>query len=108
MKNPSFIPGPWQAREFAKNEWAIEGAGQMPHAFVAPQVHHTNADEDDPVDVSIARANARLIAAAPELLAAAEMVVAHFNGMKRGALSPSLTKAVDASNAAIAKAKGIR
>jgi hypothetical protein len=52
------------------------------------------------------KANARLIAAAPELLAAAEMVVAHFNGMKRGALSPSLTRAVDASNAAIQKAKG--
>ena len=46
----------------------------------------------------------RLIVAAPQLLFGCQKIVAHFNGMKRGALSPSLTAAVDFCNQAIEQA----
>ena len=42
----------------------------MPHANVFPRRCHTDPKDDDPKDFPNARANAKLIAASPKLLAA--------------------------------------
>ena len=68
------LPGPWQAREYLPHCWAVEQPGHVPHATVFPRNANTDPDRDDPRDVSIAAANARLIAAAPALLAACRAV----------------------------------
>ncbi|MCC6355226.1 MAG: hypothetical protein IT577_15145 [Verrucomicrobiae bacterium] len=68
------LPGPWQSREYLPHCWAIEQPGHMPHATVHPRIAHADPEDDDPADVRVAAANARLIAAAPNLLAACRAV----------------------------------
>ena len=76
-------PGPWTADEMA-TEFTIYGGGLM-----VADVHKDVMELDDEM-----RANARLIAAAPDLLAACELMVA--SGIRGNATL----------NAAIAKARG--
>lgn len=98
----SHSPGPWVA---------IDTDGEH-HAIVAP-----DADQDHFTVICIGpddateNANARLIAAAPDLLAALETMLGEhelLTSLRRASgLPPALTNmTIDAAHAAIAKAKG--
>jgi hypothetical protein len=84
---PWFLNGPW-------NIYADRTAQQMRGKCVAQIVKQGNTEERE--------ANARLIAAAPELLAALESLVSDaYLSLPNGNAS---TKAIDYARAAIAKA----
>lgn len=88
--------GPWTASEgFPSDVWHID----MPGRSFSVVVSRTDSDYDMPV--SEVQANARLIAAAPELLAALEDVVASAEANCSG----SLANAINAGQEAIDKAK---
>ena len=102
MTQAQHTPGPWvvyqnaictddgKANEIAKltryGVWMDDGAPYGPHN-------------------PIGDANARLIAAAPELLAALEAMTAAFDWQAPNA-NPAINAAVEAAHTAIAKAKG--
>ena len=87
-------PGPWTvADELVKSLVVIDGATRAPVAMVVALDRSTAPDMEG-------RANARLIAAAPDLLAAAERVMStpqHWVG--------EVNAAYDALRAAIEKAR---
>ena len=59
---PTHTPGPWEARQFTKHDFAIARVGYMPFGQVG-RIHEK--------DTTVA-ANARLVAAAPELISACD------------------------------------
>lgn len=103
-------PGPWFVHDFS--EICLEQA---------PQVGDVTVSCDHPATITVARmgraltatieearANARLIAAAPDLLEAMEGIV-HFSdavAYREDILSVSLRQWIDAGRSAIAKAEG--
>lgn len=90
MRDAKHAPGPWKAQGLA-----IVASDR---SFVG-RVYPWCAD---PQDAECAKANARLIAAAPELLEALEEIVSAADGDGWSQLDADLRKA----RAAIAKAKG--
>jgi hypothetical protein len=102
-------PGPWAQPEIkrAHNRWHVEGGGRLVAAAGGPQFA-IPADEAD--------ANARLIASAPDLLAALQRLQQSYYPLTRrkseSHLDASLRwsdeqdKAHDAARTAIAKATG--
>jgi hypothetical protein len=106
MIESKHTPGPWKAqlregyvRHHAKGQWEVVSAYET-EWWIADAAPHTGCDE----------ANARLIAAAPELLAALETVlswaepVAGDNRDKEAAANEEASIAL--ARAAIAKAEG--
>lgn len=96
-------PGPWQA--------ALERGCHGVIASTLPEgranfVAIVGNDGDNPEREPERFANARLIAAAPELLEAWVALVGHFELFDREYLSRRLNEKLDAGRAAIAKAKG--
>ena len=96
MTEAEHTPGPWKAREFgihAPSKWTI--------AFIETDSHITlDGDFDEP----LALANARFIAAAPDMEKALEMYI-----QAEDSEIPSVEQfawAGDAARAALAKAKG--
>ena len=88
MSEPAWTPGPWRA---------IRARVLMPRYNVAI------ADCDKPGLPGAA--NARLIAAAPELFVALTQLVAEFN--KRATVFPASTEeAIEVAHAALARARG--
>lgn len=86
-----FTPGPWIYREAKDAKTPISADVQGPHgSFIADCGSHETAD-----------ANARLIAAAPELLDAAKEVLRQLDSPESVALGDC-----DRLEAAIAKAEG--
>lgn len=83
MSNQGFTPGPWVI-EKAADAYCIASVGNLVIMPSSGKVKHDNAEAD-----------ARLIAAAPELLEALECL-----------LEMGHTKAGDLARAAIAKARG--
>ncbi len=83
MSNAQHTPGPWSLNEKAAHPWVVECPSDIPgHPGTVCEVSY--------------RPNARLIAAAPELLEALEFVI-------RGV--PDTWDGVQKARAAIAKAK---
>lgn len=89
MANAKHTPGPWDV-SFGRNDAAIHAGG-------------TIAMIDDVMTGW--RANAALIAAAPELLAALEAMTAAFDWQAPNA-NPAINAAVEAARTAISKALG--
>ncbi len=85
-------PGPWTARMLDDPQWVVASSG--------PLVCNTLHGNDE--------ANARLIAAAPEMLDAARMAVKELEWFlsKAGPGSYSATGTLEQLRAAIAKAEG--
>ena len=90
-------PGPWRYRRTYSNGEEV-GCAVMPMGY---DLSTSNLDENE--------ANARLIAAAPELLAACQSLM-RAEGMQRGdrdgCTMGEISQAIDAARAAIAKALG--
>lgn len=94
---PKYTAGPWQASEgYPSDIWHVD----MPSREYSVVVSRAEKDWDMAVDE--VQANAHLIAAAPELLAALEDVVASTQANCSG----SLANAITAGRKAITKAKG--
>ena len=100
-------PGPWDTRKVllqARNgeddcAWTIEQPGHMPHATVFDRAKGNDTEET--------AANARLIAAAPALLAALRSCLDDMSLMRRADnCDPVNTYSMDNGWAAIAKAEG--
>lgn len=96
--------GPWEVLDKGDDEYSIDvGVGPFvggePHLFIATVHGGMSAGEH--------KANARLIAAAPELLAACKRLVASYLGGERGSYSlGELYEARMAAERAISKAEG--
>ena len=90
-------PGPWRAVHHGYN-LAIR-AGDI----IDPLAYFPNAESFDP---AATEANARLIAAAPELLAALRLCVLKFSQLLDTGMTLGMARALDEARAAIAKAEG--
>jgi hypothetical protein len=94
MKN-QFTPGPWKfAFETLHNRFLLRGLTSFGH-FVGWSAYGVTTEAED-------AANARLIAAAPELLRALELFVAQYQGSIEREDRPEMI----AGRAAIQKARG--
>lgn len=87
----SFTPGPWETLKFSQHELQTDFA----MVKVGKRVHMIGYSDED-------KANARLIAAAPDLLEALQEVIAAADGKGWEQLSPSLEN----QRRAVAKAGG--
>jgi hypothetical protein len=96
-----FTPGPWEARRAVKPD----NVGGYDYAIIAPgrafiaEVFEVVAEGD----VRPVEANARLIAAAPDLLAALRLCVQR---IERPNLSPDANVVLERAHDALAKARG--
>lgn len=84
----SFTPGPWETLSFSQHELQTDFA----MVKIGKRVHMVGYSDED-------KANARLIAAAPELLEALEALLDYENGIQKA-------QAEQMARAAIAKAGG--
>jgi hypothetical protein len=105
-------PGPWKAqpREFPEGQWFLEGQWEVvstckTERLIAEAAPHIDSDSEE--------ANARLIAAAPELLEALEYLAAiagtgllHRQSLDKQGMVELFEEARAAALAAIAKAEG--
>jgi hypothetical protein len=100
-------PGPWKAqlREFPEGQWFLEGQWEVvsmcePERLIAEAAPHIDSDSEE--------ANARLIAAAPDLLealiSATRCLAWHVD--EHGRSHEMDEVAMERARAAIAKAKG--
>jgi hypothetical protein len=107
MNAPKFTPGPWRA---------IAGRGGHGRVLVFTDedegerfiVAEVSLDTDDPTN-AVALADARLIAAAPDLYEALRTCRAELRNYERtelGGPNPSALAAIDEANVALAKAEG--
>jgi len=104
--NTQHTPGPWKARQIFSNRWDIEGLregsvpitiGHVSTAVLGVGTHRADLTE----------ANARLIAATPDLLKALRDAYCHITLLATGQTPPcSNAEASEAAGAAIAKATG--
>lgn len=105
-------PGPWALESVQTSVGSCHKIGPFPSAGVRKQVHacvyadqlRLGLDDESPIAVELL-ANARLIAAAPELLAVARLVDDVADRVDHEPDS-ALGQLVDAARAAIAKATG--
>lgn len=86
-----FTPGPWRY-------WFEEG-------YVG-EITSANGKLVAGFDTEPNEADARLIAAAPELLGACELIVSAFDALKQGSAARNEPLQINAARAAIAKATG--
>ena len=100
-KRITFTPGPWRVTEDLLNDFPAIVDAKGERVAVQPLIC--------PQSKPVKRANARLIAAAPDLLAATEAWVAAMKGWLDGnpPKSPEESRAIyDAAVAALRKARG--
>jgi hypothetical protein len=102
MGNVAHTPGPWAARKLGPPSytWQVDSGGGPIAVITTPQPPF--ATKGDPAR---SEANARLIAAAPELLAVARGFVAIY-GREGAYVSPLTNTCLRDARAAIAKATG--
>jgi len=98
----SHTPGPWTARPSFSMHWdyAIE-TDDVDIAHVLRLAHH-----DEPRELAIGRANAHLIAAAPELLAALKTLRFILEALDLDPIATDYTSILERADLAIAKAEG--
>jgi hypothetical protein len=96
-------PGPWTLMEFNSTSYRrqLEVVRDVPNESVA----HVCTINEDLINNEAAH-NARLIAAAPELLSALKAMVASYDGIRDGLTSNVVLEKLAAADAAIAKAEG--
>ena len=102
MSNANHTPGPWSS-----SMWTDDVAGAVGWSIVCGDAGHlvpTNTFETD--DEEEAEANARLIAAAPELLDALKAMLDQFNYSTVSGLVHDESMAIMKAREAIAKATG--
>lgn len=98
--------------EYTKGPWVIdEGAEHQEPGFYGspgdPEGYHSVSANDWRVTGFIGDANARLIAAAPEMLEALEHIREYWNGNENErAMADALGHILETASAAIAKATG--
>ena len=95
----SYTPGPWTDESPDESQWGVYDA----HGQSIGQAHQIKPMKDDPYQTE-RTANARLMAAAPELLAALKAYDAWAD--KTICKDPELKAIRDQMRAAIAKAEG--
>ncbi|MGK9045857.1 hypothetical protein KXR63_00660 [Stutzerimonas chloritidismutans] len=93
MSNQGFTPGPWVVQR-AADAYCIASVGNLVIMPSSGKVKHDNTEAD-----------ARLIAAAPDLLEALEMIVAEADSYTARTGKP-VYNWLDQARAAIAKARG--
>jgi hypothetical protein len=98
MTNITYSPGPWYAEDEPYDSYYQISC----NLYTVAQVEAWDGDKDEEV-MSEAKANARLIAAAPELLLALEGALYALDGNIDGS-GPSKRQAIVSARAAIAKA----
>jgi hypothetical protein len=100
MNEPKFTPGPWSVTKGPGSEWLIcEPAKSHRHShFAVVRVGNLWGDEG--------KANARLIAAAPDLALAVEGLLREFVDDTQPIKSAIVRKVVEHARAALAKATG--
>ena len=96
MSTAKHAPGPWNAFNASWSETFITAPG-FDHGICCLDINHATEESQDADEAQMA-ANARLIAAAPELLEALQFVMS--------AHGEQLTTAFEQAQAAIAKATG--
>lgn len=97
---PAHTPGPWRLKRDAnREEYSVNVPPKDPGAVGYLQIASLNFGFDEPFE-SQQHANARLIAAAPDLLAALKAMMSYYD-------TPSAPWALlDPARAAIARAEG--
>lgn len=100
MNTQKHTQGPWSVAFYGETERPVIKHGDQSIADVR------GCELDDSTSHSLA--NARLIAAAPELLAAAEALVEFADGNNRLNLTGKLAESVGLARAAIAKSEGVK
>lgn len=99
MSNAQHTPGPWETLTFSNHELQTDFA----MVKIGGRVHMVGYSDED-------KANARLIAAAPELLDALKLLLEHAEGLIAEEYPKSMHKEqmaqFDSYRAAIAKATG--
>ena len=100
MAEPKHTPGPWTARTYTVTQGKVEELVIDSHDWQQMAVVYVLDDGDDILGCGIA--NARLMAAAPQLLAACAMALADCKNMKGGPIGETVL----ALEAAVAAARG--
>lgn len=121
MKNTKHTPGPWEVLYEAGTFDSSFGVGmgsylKDPHCYYTHHIwsseHDSEMPDEDASDNEVAQyeeclANARLIAAAPELLEALSNIIEHFDLKEKSVVhSPGAGFSVGKAKTAIAKATG--
>lgn len=103
MKNTNHTPGPWTYRKNANSGYVGAYIGRKRLGYEIDSTVCTMNKQTGNVE-----ANARLIAAAPELLEALKLAVEHYVGAGRNSsnVNGAAGTAADIIHAAIAKAEG--
>lgn len=109
MSNVKHIPGPWRVFNHSWSATSILADG-FDHAICLLDINHAT-EESQEADEALMAANARLIAAVPELLASAQAVIAWWNEWAARQPQDDTIEAAEWSEfhtlrAAIAKATG--
>ena len=100
MKTNQHTPGPWSIYEGENNILVIEGGDGNDVANII------GSDLKNPEIVATTKADASLIASAPDLLAACKAVDDAWTGGENGDWRGALDRALGMARAAIAKAEG--
>jgi hypothetical protein len=107
MEAAKHIPGPWRVFNHSWSDTSILADG-FDHGICLLDINHAT-EESQEADEAVMAANARLIAAAPELLAACQAIVEYqrlAESDETYGLLNAYAKAFEASIAAVAKATG--
>lgn len=89
--------GPWDLRDYDKRIGVGIGLVEGPHGYDVAEVYNDNCDPCE------AEANARLIAASPELL---ELAWQYLSDLRRPPVGDSLQRRIKRAEQVIAKATG--
>lgn len=108
MSNNLFTPGPWLIDQGSFVYALNENGTNVFWAHVQPGSHADGYRKFTDTPKAEVEANARLIAAAPELLEALEWAMSsgRFNYVQRTSSNSGFCDSVDKARAAIAKARG--
>ena len=116
MSETKHAPGPWAEAQLAHGDWLIHQAGKKSKngckRHHVATVRRNDFSQENSADIPLpVEANARLIAAAPELLSACRDILSRFQdllgpeGQRNGEIEGD-AEAIKSARAAIAKAEG--